>query len=65
MQLLRVKQNQWYRETTYRHKYITWDLSKRHNVWESVTTIDDRFLVPIPVVLPVAVEPQEKSYTCG
>ena len=65
MQLLRVKQNSHYRETTYRRKHITWDLSKRHNVWESGTTINDRFLVPIPVVLPVAVELQEKSYTCG
>ena len=61
MQLLRVKQNQWYRETTYRRKHITWDLSKRHSIWESSSTIDDRFLVPIPA----AVEPQEKSYTCG
>ena len=65
MQLLRVKQNQWYRETTYQRKHITWDLSARYKVWESATSIDDRFLVPIPVVLPVAVEPQEKSYTCG
>ena len=62
MKLLRVKQNQWYRETTYRRKHIIWDLSKKHNIWESGTTIDDRFLVPIPAA---AVEPQEKSYTCG
>ena len=62
MQLLRVKQNQWYRETTYKRKHITWDLSIRHSVWESGTTINDRFLVPIPAA---AVEPQEKSYTCG
>ena len=65
MQLLRVKQNSHYRETTYRRKHITWVLSKRDKAWESVTTIDDRFLVPIPAVLPAAVEPQEKSYTCG
>ena len=65
MQLLRVKQNQWYRETTYHRKHITWDLSNRYKAWESGTTVSDRFLVPIPVVLPVAVEPQEKSYTCG
>ena len=65
MQLLRVKQNESYRETTYRRKHITWDLSKEDAIWESVTTIDDRFLVPIPAVLPAAVEPQEKSYTCG
>ena len=65
MQLLRVRQNEGYRETTYRRKHITWILSARHRVWESVTTIDDRFLVPIPAVLPAAVEPQEKSYTCG
>ena len=65
MQLLRVKQNQWYRETTYRRKHITWDLSRRHSIWESVTSIDDRFLVPIPAVLPAAGELQEKSYTCG
>ena len=65
MQLLRVKQNQWYRETTYRRKHITWDLTNRYKVWESGTTIADRFLVPIPAVLPAAVEPQEKSYTCG
>ena len=56
MQLLRVKQNQWYRETMYRRKHITWDLSKRHSIWESSNTIDDRFLVPIPA----AVELQEK-----
>ena len=62
MQLLRVKQNEAYRETTYRRKHITWDLSKENSVWESVTTIDDRFLVPIPAA---AVELQEKSYTCG
>ena len=61
MQLLRVKQNQWYRETTYRRKHITWDLSNIYKAWESGTTIDDRFLVPIPA----AVELQEKSYTCG
>ena len=61
MQLLRVKQNQWYRETTYRHKHITWDLTKKYNTWESETTIEDRFLVPIPAA---AVEPQENSYTC-
>ena len=61
MQLLRVKQNQWYRETTYRRKHITWDLSKRHSIWESSSTIDDRFLVPILI----AAELQEKSYTCG
>ena len=61
MQLLRVKQNQDYRETTYQRKHITWDLSKKYNVWESGTTINDRFLVPIPA----AVELQEKSYTCG
>jgi hypothetical protein len=61
MQLLRVKQNESYRETTYRRKHITWDLSKEDAIWESVTTIDDRFLVPIPA----AVELQEKSYTCG
>ena len=65
MQLLRVKQNEAYRETTYRRKHITWVLFKRDEAWESVTSIDDRFLVPIPVVLPVAVEPQEKSYTYG
>ena len=61
MQLLRVKQNQWYRETTYRRKHITWDLANIYKAWESGTTIDDRFLVPIPA----AVELQEKSYTCG
>ena len=61
MHLLRVKQNQWYRETTYRRKHITWDLANRYKVWESGTTISDRFLVPIPA----AVEPQEKNYTCG
>ena len=65
MQLLRVKQNQWYRETTYRRKHITWNLTKKYDSWESETSLDDRFLVPIPVVLPVAVELQEKSYTCG
>ena len=65
MQLLRVKQNQWYRETTYRRKHITWDLVIRDEAWEAGTTISNRFLVPIPVVLPAAVEPQEKSYTCG
>ena len=65
MQLLRVKQDSHYRETTYRRKHITWVLSERHKVWESVTTIDDRFLVPIPAVLPAAVELPEKSYTCG
>ena len=64
MQLLRVKQNHWYRETTYRRKHITWDLSKRHSIWESASTLDDIFLVPIPAVS-AAVEPQEKSYTCG
>ena len=64
MQLLRVKQNLWYRETTYRRKHITWDLAIRDKAWESGTTINDRFLVPIPAVLPAAVEPQEKSYTC-
>ena len=62
MQLLRVKQNQWYRETTYRRKHITWDLAIRDKAWESGTTINDRFLVPIPAA---AVEPQEKSYTYG
>ena len=62
MQLLRVKQNSHYRETTYRRKHITWDLSKTFHIWESGTTIDDRFLVPIPAA---AVELQEKSYTCG
>ena len=61
MQLLRVKQNSHYRETTYRRKHITWVLSKRDKAWESVTSIDDRFLVPIPAA---AVELQEKSYTC-
>ena len=65
MQLLRVRQNQWYRETTYRRKHITWDLTKTFHIWESGTTIEDRFLMPIPAVLPAAVEPQEKSYTCG
>ena len=65
MQLLRVKQNQWYRETTYKRKHVTWDLSKRHSIWESSSAIDDRFLVPIPAVSAAAVEPQEKSYTCG
>ena len=65
MQLLRVKQNDAYRETTYRRKHVTWDLSNRYKAWESGTTIDDRFLVPIPAVLPAAVEPQEKNYTCG
>ena len=62
MQLLRVRQNEGYRETTYRRKHVTWVLSARYKVWESATSIDDRFLVPIPAA---AVEPQEKSYTCG
>ena len=62
MQLLRVRQNEGYRETTYRRKHVTWVLSARYKVWESGTTINDRFLVPIPAA---AVEPQEKSYTCG
>ena len=62
MRLLMVKQSRWYRETTYNRKHITLDLSKKHSVWESGTTISDRFLVPIPAA---AVEPQEKSYTCG
>ena len=48
MQLLRVKQSQQYRETTYRRKHITWDLAIGDEAWESETTIADRFLVPIP-----------------
>lgn len=48
MQLLGVRQNEGYRQITYRRKHITWTLSARHRVWESISTIDARFLVPIP-----------------
>jgi len=47
MQLLRVRSNEMYRDTFYRKKYPTWDLNKVI-AWESRTSLDDCFLVPLP-----------------
>lgn len=47
MQLLRVRSNGMYRDTSYRKKYPTWDLG-RVNTWESTTPLNDDCLVPIP-----------------